>query len=72
MLSVSGETPCEKQLPKPRLTAINKHLEDNLTDTSFNKTIAIASPLGSMTFLSLEFYTELTVTDVTFPLWRGP
>lgn len=74
LLWVSGETPCEKQLPKPRLTTINKHLEDNLTDTShlFNKTIAIASPLGSMTLLSREFYTELIVTDVTFPLRSGP
>lgn len=74
LLWVSGETHCEKQLPKPMLIAINRHLEDNLTDTShsFNKTIAIASPLGSMTFLSHEFYTELIVTDVTFPLRSGP
>lgn len=73
LLWVSGETHCEKQLPKPRLTAKNKHLEDNLTDTShsFNKTIAIASSLGSMAFLSHEFYTELRVIDVTFPLRSG-
>lgn len=73
LLRVSGETHYEKQLPKPRLTAINKHLEDNLTDTShsFNKTIATASSLGSMAFLSHEFYTELRVTDVTFPLRSG-